>query len=249
MDDRQLQRYSRHLLLDEFGIEAQEKISRAKVLIVGLGGLGSPACLYLAAAGVAELVLADADEVDLTNLQRQIAHADARIGWAKVESAAVAARALNPLVKVTAVRERLEGESLFAHIQSADVVLDCTDRFESRHAINRACVAAHKPLVSGAALRWDGQLSVFDTRQAQSPCYHCVFPARQTVAETSCALMGVFAPLAGLIGTMQAGQALQVIGEFGRPLVGQLLMFNGLTNESLSLSLQRDPKCEVCGSR
>jgi molybdopterin/thiamine biosynthesis adenylyltransferase len=248
VNDTQLQRYSRHILLNELGIEAQNRIRNATVLVVGAGGLGSPALLYLAAAGVGQLVIADGDCVDLTNLQRQIAHTTDRIGQPKVSSVAQTLAALNPDVDVKPIMTRLEGTQLIDQVKKADVVIDCSDNFATRHAINRACVSARVPLVSGAAVRWDGQLSVFNSTQASSPCYHCLFPEGGQLLEERCALMGVFAPLTGLIGTLQAAQALQIIGEFGEPLVGRLLMVDGLQNEFSHMNVSRDPDCKVCSS-
>lgn len=247
MNDIQLLRYSRHILLDELGIEGQERLLSAKVLMVGAGGLGSSAGLFLGSAGVGELVVVDHDAVDATNLQRQIAHNLARIGQAKAESLQAAIAAINPDVRVTPVTQRADAALLDALVAQADVVLDCTDNFSTRHAINRACVAQRKPLVSGAAIRFDGQLSVYDHRDATAPCYACVFPDTAEVEETRCATMGVFAPLVGIIGTMQAAEALKIASGIGSQLVGRLLMLDGRRMEWSDIRLPRQPMCPVCG--
>ncbi|QEL63967.1 adenylyltransferase [Oryzomicrobium terrae] len=249
MTDAELVRYSRHILLNEIGVEGQERIRQGQVLIVGAGGLGSPASLYLAAAGVGTLTLADGDTVDLTNLQRQILHREDRVGQAKAESGRQTLAALNPDVALRALNQRLVGEALDAEVARADVVLDCCDNFATRHAVNRACVAAGVPLVSGAAVRFDGQLSVFDPRQDASPCYHCLFPEGEDVEEVRCAVMGVFAPLTGIIGTLQAAEALKLLAGCGEPLVGKLQLFDGLTSQWRTVRVPRDPACPVCGPR
>ena len=249
MDDARLTRYSRHILLDELGLEAQLAWQRATVLIVGLGGLGSPASLYLASAGVGRLVLADGDTVDATNLQRQIVHRDAAIGRAKVESAAETLRALNPEVAVTCIGERLLGSALEAAVARADVVLDCSDNFATRYALNAACASAGKPLVSGAGVGFDGQLAVFDFRRADGPCYRCLFPEDLEAEETRCAVMGVFAPLVGVVGTLQAAEALKLLAGAGRTLQGRLLLVNALSAEVRTLELPADPDCPVCRLR
>ncbi|MBD5802053.1 Molybdopterin-synthase adenylyltransferase [Azoarcus sp. Aa7] len=249
MNDDQLLRYSRHILLPEIGVEGQEAILAARVLIVGAGGLGSPAAMYLAAAGVGTLVLCDGDTVDLTNLQRQILHSAEGVGRLKVESGRDTLLRLNPLARVETVAERLEGDALEAQVAAADVVLDCSDNFATRHAINRACVRHRKPLVSGAAIRFDGQVSVFDLRQAESPCYHCLFPEGQEVEEIRCAVMGVFAPLTGIIGATQAAEALKLLVGCGTTLDGRLLLLDGLGMEWRSVTLGRDPGCVVCAGR
>ena len=211
MNDDQLLRYSRHILLDDIGIDGQQRILAAHVLIIGAGGLGSPAALYLAASGVGQITLVDDDEVDLTNLQRQIMHATASVGLPKVDSGRAALLAINPLIDVTALRERASGARLLELVGSATVVLDCSDNFATRHAVNRACVAAKVPLVAGAAIRFDGQVSVFDARDPMSPCYACLFPANSGFEDVACATMGVFAPLVGVIGALQAAEALKLI--------------------------------------
>lgn len=248
MNDEQLIRYSRHILLDEIGVEGQQKIINARVLVVGAGGLGSPASLYLASAGVGRITLCDGDVVDLTNLQRQILHTHARIGQAKAISGQTALAQINPEVVVEPVCERLSGQRLEALVDEAAVVLDCCDNFATRYAINRACVARRKPLVSGAAIRFSGQLSVFDTRQHEMPCYHCLFPEGEDIEETRCALLGVFAPLTGIIGAMQAAEALKLISGAGTAATGRLLLLNGLTMEWRSVGVSKDPGCRVCGT-
>lgn len=249
MNDDQLLRYSRHILLAEFGVEAQEKLLAARALIIGAGGLGSPASLYLAAAGIGTLAIADGDTVDLTNLQRQIVHASSSLGRLKVESARESLVRLNPETRVEAIAQRLEGESLDREVGLADVVLDCSDNFATRHAVNRACVSLGKPLVSGAGVRFDGQLTLFDTRRAQSPCYECLFPEDAELEETRCAVMGVFAPLTGTIGTLQAAEAIKVLTGVGESLVGKLVLFDALPTEWRTVRLRRDPACKVCGHR
>lgn len=249
MDDRQLLRYSRHILLDDIGVEGQEKLLAAHALIIGAGGLGSPVALYLASAGVGRLTLVDDDTVDLTNLQRQIAHTEARVGQPKVASAHAAIAAINPDIQVTTVAQRADDALLQQLVTDADVVLDCTDNFATRQALNRACVAARKPLVAGAAIGFDGQVSVYDLRQDDSPCYACVFPPSQTVEEVRCATMGVFAPVVGLIGTVQAAEALKLLCGIGQPLVGRLLMLDSRRMEWTELRLQRQSGCQVCSTR
>jgi adenylyltransferase/sulfurtransferase len=246
MNDEQLLRYSRHVLLDQIGIEGQEAIVKAHVLVVGAGGLGSPAALYLASAGVGRITLADGDTVDLTNLQRQILHTLDRVGQPKALSGQTALAHINPEVTVEAITERLAGDRLDALVARADVVLDCCDNFATRHAINRACVMQKTPLVSGAAIRFDGQLSVFDSRRADAPCYHCLFPEGEDVDEVRCAVMGVFAPLTGIIGAMQAAEALKLITGAGEPVVGRLLLLDGLSMAWRSVKFGKDPECAVC---
>jgi adenylyltransferase/sulfurtransferase len=248
MNDQQLLRYSRHILLPEFGVEGQEKLLRARVLVVGAGGLGSPAALYLASAGVGSLTLVDGDEVDLTNLQRQILHVTGSVGRAKVDSGRDALAALNPEVQVIARRERLAGAQLAESIASTDLVLDCSDNFATRHAVNAACVTHRKPLVSGAAIRFDGQITVFDLRKADSPCYACLFPEDAGAEELRCAVMGVFAPLTGIVGTTQAAEALKLLAGIGEPLVGRLMILDALAMEWRVIRLRKDPGCKVCGT-
>ena len=253
MNDEQLLRYSRHILLDEIGIEAQQRLIDATVLIIGAGGLGSPAAFYLASAGIGRIMLADGDDVDLTNLQRQILHRSDRIGMPKVESGKLTLAALNPHVEIVALprlQDAASGDAAMGEaVGRADVVLDCSDNFATRHAVNRWCVTHRVPLVSGAAIRFDGQLAVFDARDAQSPCYNCLFPEADDVEEVLCSQLGVFAPLTGMIGTMQAGQALQIVGGFGEPLVGTLLLVDGRTMAVSRVKVPRDGGCGVCGGR
>jgi molybdopterin/thiamine biosynthesis adenylyltransferase len=249
MNDRQLLRYSRHILLDEIGIEGQERFLAARVLVVGAGGLGSPAAMYLAASGVGRIVLVDDDEVDLTNLQRQVMHTTERVGMPKVDSGRLALAQINPEVEVVALRERADAARLAELVRDADVVLDCSDNFATRHAVNRACVAAGVPLVSGAAIRFDGQLSVFDVRDPASPCYACLFPADSRLEEEACSTMGVFAPLVGIVGATQAAEALKLLAGSGRSLAGRLLLLDGRAMEWSDIGVARDPGCPVCGSR
>lgn len=244
--DQHLLRYARHILLDEFGIEGQERLLQARVLIVGAGGLGSPAALYLASSGVGQLVLADDDEVELSNLQRQILHTTARVGWPKAESARLMLNELNPDVPVQALVQRLSGQALSDQVAQADVVLDCCDNFATRHAINRACVEHGKPLVSGAAIRFSGQITVFDLADTQAPCYHCLFPEADEVEELRCATTGVFAPLVGIVGSVQAAEAIKVLAGMGDALVGRLLSLDALTMQWHTVRFRRDPACLVC---
>lgn len=247
MDDTQLLRYSRHILLDEIGIEGQQALLAARALVIGAGGLGSPAALYLASAGVGHITLVDNDTVDLTNLQRQIAHTTARVGRPKAASARQALLEINPGVVVTALEERAGEARLAELVAGADVVLDCTDNFATRHAVNRACVALGKPLVSGAVIRFDGQISVFDPRRADKPCYSCLFPEDQRFEDAACSTMGVFAPLVGVVGAMQAAEALKLLMGVGASLAGRLLMLDGLNMEWTSVGVGRDEACPVCG--
>lgn len=247
MDDTQLLRYSRHILLNELGVEGQQRILQSRVLVIGLGGLGSAAALYLATAGVGHLTLVDHDTVDLTNLQRQIAHTQARVGQPKVESACQALLAINPDLSITTVQERADAQRLQTLVAHADLVLDCSDNFQTRQALNAACVRQRVPLVSGAAIRFDGQLAVYDPRQTDSPCYACVFPPDTQLEETRCATMGVFAPLVGIIGSMQAAEALKLISGAGHPAVGRLLMLDGRDMRWTDIRLPRNPHCPVCG--
>lgn len=246
MNDAELLRYSRHILLDEIGIAGQERLLAAHALIIGAGGLGCPAALYLASAGVGKLTLVDDDTVDHTNLQRQILHSTARVGMPKVESARLALAEINPLIQVAARQERVTPDNLTALVAAADVVLDCSDNFATRHALNRACVALRKPLVSGAAVRFDGQLSVYDFRQADVPCYHCLFPEGEDVEEIRCAVMGVFAPLTGIVGAAQAMEALKLLSQTGEVLSGRLLLLDGLTMNWRTIKFRQDPQCPVC---
>ncbi|MDR2015456.1 MAG: HesA/MoeB/ThiF family protein [Azoarcus sp.] len=249
MDDSQLRRYSRHILLDELGIAGQERILQSHALVVGAGGLGSPAALYLASAGVGTLTLADGDTVDATNLQRQILHTEARIGQAKATSGAQSLTNINSTIEVIPVHGRLEGEALEARVAAADVVLDCTDNFTTRYAINRACIRSRTPLVSGAALRFGGQASVFDFSHPNSPCYHCLFPDGQPVAEERCAVTGVFAPLTGIVGCLQAAEALKLLAGIGTLLTGRLLLIDTLSQTFRTVTFGKDPACPVCGDK
>ncbi len=249
MDDTQLLRYSRHILLTDLGPDAQDKFAAAHALIVGMGGLGAPAAQFLAAAGVGTITICDADHVDLTNLQRQILYATSDIGMPKVEAAARRLGAVNPEVRIERIAQRVDAAALAPLVAAADIVIDCCDNFDTRHAVNAACVQAGKPLVSGAALRFDGQVAVFDTRDAQSPCYHCLFGAGDELEETRCATMGVFAPLVGIVGATQAAEALKLLAGVGRSLAGRLLLVDALAMQWRELGVPRDPACPVCSSR
>ena len=249
MNDKQLLRYSRHILLDAIGIEGQSRILETHALIIGAGGLGSPVALYLASAGIGKITLVDDDEVDFTNLQRQIMHTEARVGMAKADSGQQALRAINPEIDIIPLKQRLSGEALDALVASVDIVLDCTDNFATRHAINRACVHHKKPLVSGAAIRFDGQISVYDLRDDNSPCYHCLFPEGDDVDEVRCAVMGVFAPLTGIVGSMQAAEALKLAAGIGQSLNGRLLLLDALEMEWRTVKFKKDEACAVCGPK
>ena len=248
MRDEQLLRYSRHILLEEWGVEGQKRVSQSHALVVGAGGLGSPAALYLASAGIGHLTLIDHDVVDVTNLQRQIAHTQERVGQHKVESLRKAIAQINPEVQVHTIAQRADSILLDQHVAMADVVLDCTDNFETRHAINLACVQHRKPLVSGAALKMDGQVAVYDIRQNEAPCYACVFPPNQAFEETRCATMGVLAPLVGVIGSLQATEALKILSGMGASTVGQLVLFNAKFMEWQTLQTHRHVQCPVCSA-
>lgn len=248
MRDDQLLRYSRHILLNEWGVDGQERVSQSHALVVGAGGLGCPAALYLASAGVGQITLIDHDVVDVTNLQRQIAHTQDRVGQLKVESLKKAIEQINPEVQVQCIAQRADSVLLNYHVALADVVLDCTDNFETRHAINLACVQHNKPLVSGSALRMDGQVAVYDIRQSQAPCYACVFPPTQQFEETRCATMGVLAPLVGIIGSLQATEALKILSSMGASLTGQLILFNAQFMEWQTLQTHRHVQCPVCSA-
>ncbi|MFJ7567306.1 HesA/MoeB/ThiF family protein [Herminiimonas sp. NPDC097707] len=247
MNDQQLLRYSRHILLDEIDIEGQEKLLAAHVLIIGAGGLGSPAAFYLASAGIGTITLVDDDTVDLTNLQRQILHTTERVGQAKVVSGQKTLTEINPTIEIVALQERVSGERLDELVRNASVVLDCSDNFATRHAINRACVANRVPLVSGAAIKFDGQVSVFDTRSGKAPCYACLFPEDQQFEEVNCGTMGVFAPLVGIIGSTQAAEALKLVAGIGASLAGRLLLLDARTMEWSSIKIARNTSCSVCG--
>jgi molybdopterin-synthase adenylyltransferase len=249
MNDDQLLRYSRHILLDELGIEGQQRLLQSHALVIGAGGLGSPVALYLATAGVGTITIVDHDTVDVTNLQRQIAHNLSRVGQPKAMSAAMTMAAINPEVQVIALQERVDANRLATLAADADVVLDCSDNFATRQAVNVACVAQRKPLVSGAAIGFDGQISVYDTRDAANPCYACLFPPEVTVEEVRCATMGVFAPLVGIIGTMQAAEALKLLAGVGSSLAGRLQMLDGRTMEWSEIRVARHRACTVCAAR
>lgn len=246
LTDEELLRYSRQILLQQIDIDGQLRLKNSRALIVGLGGLGSPVALYLAAAGVGELHLADFDTVDLTNLQRQIVHDTQSVGQSKVDSASRRLLAINPQLRLQAHRQALDSDSLVAAVSAVDLVLDCSDNFATRLAVNAACVAARKPLVSGAAIRLEGQLSVFDPRRADSPCYHCLY-GHGSEAELTCSEAGVVGPLVGLVGSLQALEALKVLAQFGEPLVGRLLLIDALGSRFRELRVKRDPACSVCG--
>jgi molybdopterin/thiamine biosynthesis adenylyltransferase len=246
LSDQQLLRYSRHILLDELGVEGQRKLLDGHALVIGAGGLGSPVALYLGTAGVGTITIVDHDTVDLTNLQRQIAHNLSRIGQPKVESAAQSIAAINPEVRVIALRERADAARLAALVAQADVVVDCCDNFATRHAVNAACVAHRKPLVSGAAIGFDGQISVYDTRGDANPCYACIFPPEATFEEVRCATMGVFAPLVGIIGSVQAAEALKLLAGVGSSLAGRLQMLDARAMEWTEIRVARAAKCPVC---
>lgn len=248
LTDDELLRYSRQLLLPSFDVAGQLKLKEAHALIVGCGGLGCPAALYLGAAGVGRLTLVDDDRVELTNLQRQVAFSEAQLGESKAQALADRVQANNPLVSVTAVNERLDGTALAEQVAAATVVVDCTDNFTTRFALNRACVGAGVPLVSGAAIRGEGQLSVFDARNSESPCYHCLY-AEDGNEDLTCSEAGVIAPLVGMIGASQAMETIKVISGVGEPLVGRLLILDAWLMEWRQLALARDPDCPVCGSR
>ena len=247
LNDDQLLRYSRHILLPEIGVEGQARISGSSVLIVGAGGLGCPVGLYLGAAGVGHLLIADGDTVDLTNLQRQIGHASAAIGDNKADSLARSILAINPEIEVQPLREALSGHALREAVAAVDMVVDASDNFATRHAVNRACVQLNKPLVSGAAIGFSGQLAVFDSARAASPCYHCLFPDHADEAELRCAEAGVFSPLVGVIGAMQAMEALKYLAQVGAPLIGKLLLWDGLQADARVMKVPRDPACPICG--
>jgi molybdopterin/thiamine biosynthesis adenylyltransferase len=249
MTDDDLLRYSRHLLLDEIGIEGQQRLLDASALVIGAGGLGSPVALYLASAGVGRITLVDHDTVSLTNLQRQIAHDMSGLGQLKVASAAARMAALNPGVQVRALAQRADAALLDAELPQADVVIDCSDNFATRHLVNAACVRHGRPLVSGAAIGFDGQISVYDSRSPALPCYACLFPPDAGFEDVACATMGVFAPLVGIIGSLQAAEALKLLAGLGEPLAGRLQMLDGRRMQWTEISVQRDPQCPVCGHR
>lgn len=245
MNDEQLLRYSRQIMLPDVDIDGQEKLLAARVLIIGLGGLGSPVAMYLAAAGVGHLMLADFDSVDLSNLQRQIVHSSARIGTNKALSAAQTLRELNPDVRIDCIEEILTAENMARLIAQADVVVDCTDNFSTRFAINAACVAATKPLVSGAAIRLEGQVAVFDARDEKCPCYRCLY--EEDADDLTCAANGVLAPVVGIIGSVQALETIKLLCGFGTGLAGRLLLLDARHLQWREMKLAKDPACPVCG--
>jgi adenylyltransferase/sulfurtransferase len=249
LNDQQLLRYSRHILLDEVGIEGQERLRAAHALIIGAGGLGCPAALYLAASGIGKLTIADPDKVDLTNLQRQILYRTDSVGTPKVEAARAALSALNPDVRIVPLQKRIEANELQSLLADVDVVLDCSDNFATRHALNRACVKHKKPLVSGAAIRFDAQVAVFDLRKPDAPCYACLFPEDGKVEEVQCSTMGVFAPLTGVVGSLQAMEAAKLLTEAGETLNGRLLLLDAKQSEWRTVRVKRDPACAICAAR
>jgi adenylyltransferase/sulfurtransferase len=244
LSDHQLERYARHILLDSVGISGQQRLAAASALIVGLGGLGSPAAMYLAASGLGRLILADGDDVDLSNLQRQLVHRSVALGKPKVESALVTLMAINPEPAYDLVGQRLDGQHLEALVGRVNVVLDCSDNFSTRQQLNRACVRHRVPLVSGAAIGLDGQCAVYDLRREDSPCYHCLFPADLAPHDVACATMGVFAPLTGMVGSMQAGLALRLL--LGLEVQPELLLVDARQMSTRGVSLRKDPCCAVC---
>ena len=248
MDDLALLRYSRHILLNEFGLEGQQCLGRSHALVVGAGGLGSAALLYLASAGIGRISIADGDKVDLTNLQRQIVHREDTVGMNKALSAQQQLKSFNSTISVDAIQERLSGQALDGAVRRADIVLDCSDNFATRHAINRACVHHKKPLVSGAGVRFDGQITSFDLRLSDSPCYHCLFPDQADAEEERCAVMGVFAPVVGIIGTMQAAEAIRLLTGIGEALTGRMLILDARSLSWQTVKFRRDAHCGVCAT-
>ncbi|WP_262964451.1 HesA/MoeB/ThiF family protein [Methylobacter psychrophilus] len=246
MNDNQLLRYSRQIMLPQVDIEGQQKLLAAKVLIIGAGGLGSPAAIYLAAAGIGSITIYDDDEVELSNLQRQIAHHTLDIGTDKVISTRETLNKLNPDVNVKAVKQRLSGEQLDREVKAADVVLDCSDNFSTRFAINKACVNYQTPLVSGAAIRFEGQVSVFTPGKNNSPCYNCLYSSEGEELQ-NCSTNGVIAPVTGIIGSIQALEAMKLIIAIGETLTGRLLILDGLTMEWNTLKLKKNSNCPTCG--
>lgn len=247
MEDHALLRYSRHILLDEIGIEGQTKLQEATALVIGCGGLGTCAIPFLAGAGVGHLILADFDEVDDTNLQRQIAFSESDIGSPKVDAMAKRVHALNSTTRLTLLNQRLDYDDLHHYMQQADVVLDCSDNFSTRKALNQASVATKTPLVSGAVVRFDGQLSVYDPRQDQHPCYACLFDG-EDASDGACALFGVLSPLVGVVGSMQAAEALKLIMGIGQNPIGKLMLYDALNGSWQTLNFNKNPECRVCAS-
>jgi molybdopterin-synthase adenylyltransferase len=247
MNDNQLLRYSRHILLPQIEYEGQEKLTQSHVLIVGAGGLGSPVAMYLAASGVGKLTICDFDDVDLTNLQRQIIHTTQSVGINKAVSAQQTIYEINPEVDVETEQQKPSPEAFASMIKNVDVIVDCTDNFATRYTLNRLCFAEKKPLVSGAAIRFEGQITVFDFRSEVSPCYHCLYPETGTDQDIRCADNGVFAPLVGMIGTAQAAEVLKLLLNIGESLQGRLMLLDALSAEWRTFKLVRDPACAVCG--
>jgi len=247
MNDEQLLRYSRHLLLEEIDVAGQETLLKSHALLIGAGGLGSAAAPYLAAAGVGHITLMDHDQVELTNLQRQIMHTEKSVGKSKVNSGKQFLQQLNAGIQIETIEAKATAALLDDLLPSVDIVLDCTDNFTSRHLINASCIKHRTPLVSGSALRFDGQISVFDPRNAMSPCYACIFSPDDDFAEVSCSSMGIFSPLVGIIGAIQAAQAIQVLIGFGETLVGRMLLWNARTTQIDEFKISRNPECSVCG--
>jgi molybdopterin/thiamine biosynthesis adenylyltransferase len=247
MNDKQLLRYSRHILLPQINYEGQEKLVNSHALIVGAGGLGSPAALYLAASGVGTLTICDFDVVDLTNLQRQIVHTTSSVGINKAASAQQTLLAINPEIKINTICNKSTEDDFSKLIAQADVVIDCSDNFATRYTLNKLCVQLKKPLVSGAAIGFEGQVTVYDMRNDNSPCYHCLFPDNGEDTELRCATNGVFAPLVGMIGTTQAAEALKLLMGIGESLQGRLLLLDALSTEWRTIKLRKDAACIVCG--
>lgn len=249
MNDEQKERYSRHILLKDMGYEGQEKIAQTHALVIGAGGLGSPASMYLASGGVGKITLVDNDNVELTNLQRQIMHTTERVGMNKAESGKKTLEKINPTIDIVTVTTRMDDASLPKLIGKADIVLDCTDNFRTRLSINRACMALCKPLVSAACVAFDGQISVYDPRREDSPCYACLFPEEQHFEDIKAAQIGVFGPLVGILGTMQAAEALKLAADIGTSMVGSLLLLDALTMEWTRIQLDKNPDCPVCSHK
>ena len=249
MNDEQLLRYSRHILLAEFGVEGQERLRTARALVIGAGGLGCPAALYLAASGVGTLTIVDSDRVDLTNLQRQILYRTESVGMVKVDAARNTLAAINPEVNLVTLQQRLAAGDLAELVPRADLVLDCSDNFATRHAVNRACVQYARPLVSGAAIRFDAQLMVFDLRKKDAPCYACLFPEEGEIEDVQCSVMGVLAPMVGAIGALQAMEAVKLLAGIGEGASGRLLLLDAKSSEWRSVRIRKDPACAVCSSR
>ena len=246
MNDEQLLRYSRHLLLEDIDVKGQEKLLNSHALVIGAGGLGCAAAPYLAAAGLGHMTLIDHDEVEITNLQRQIMHTESSIGKSKVESGKHFLSQLNSSVRIQTIQAKVTKSILDDLLPSVDIVLDCTDNFQTRHLINASCVQHQIPLVSGSALRFDGQVTVFDPRNVASPCYACIFSPDETFEEVSCSSMGIFSPLVGIIGSIQAAQALQILIGFGESLVGRMLLWNARSTNIDEIRIAPNPECLVC---